>query len=168
MSSFVYKELETYDELKKKKLDAFTILQFHFNRIITGINRKLTFKHKLHNPWIIEIIEFVAPNAFYEFFRAVRDYKIQSGFTAVTVKNKKKTPKEYILTFTHKGVFKFHIEQIQGEFIGHLKKTSTNGNVASVVISEESPAIFHFKLNGTLKVHLKYTVVNKYGNCVSY
>ena len=166
MSSFVYKELETYDELKKKKIDVFMILKFHFDRIVTGINRKLTFKHKLYNPWTIEIIEFIAPNVFYEFYRAVRDYKIQSGFTAVTVKNKKKIPTEYILTFTHKGVFNFHIQQIKD--VGRLQKTSTNGNVASVVITEESPAVFHYKLKGTLKVHLKYKVVNKYGNCVSY
>ena len=114
------------------------------------------------------LVEHIAPEVYIQFFRAVRDYKFQIGIRTNTIKDKKGKTKEYNIKFTHKGVFTFHLKQI-AKSCRKLKKTAGNGSVASVTISEEKPAEFNFKVNnGTLKVTLRYKVVNKYGNSVSF
>ena len=103
--------LETYEELKKKEVKVANILSFHFARIICCIHRKLSFKQKFKNPWTINVSEYLSRDCFYEFFRAVRDYKIAYGRKCEITNYKTGDTKEYVITFTHLGCFRFHLCQ---------------------------------------------------------
>ena len=79
--------------LKKKKVKVTEILSFHFTRILFCIHRRLSFKQKLKNPWLINVSEYLCRDLYYNFFRAVRDYKIAYGRTCEIVYTKKVFPR---------------------------------------------------------------------------
>ena len=46
---------DSYDALEEKKIDIKVISSFHVLKILKNLNRRITFKEKFTNPWIIEI-----------------------------------------------------------------------------------------------------------------
>ena len=56
---------DSYDALEEKKIDIKVISSFHVLKIIKNLNRRITFKEKFTNPWIIEIGEHIHFSAFF-------------------------------------------------------------------------------------------------------
>ena len=46
---------ESYDALEEKMIDIKGILSFHVFKILQRLNRRITFKEKFKNPWIVEV-----------------------------------------------------------------------------------------------------------------
>lgn len=165
--------LETYDVLREKDVKVFEIVQFHLERISIGINQKISFKQKYKNPWTIEVVEFIQKSIFYEFFRAVRDYKISFGRNISTIKDKKKNSTSFIIEFTHYGCMRYHFTQSTTFTQDHIDKlfTKTNSieNKANIVINEEKPLLITYKIKtGMCSIKAHYMVKNKYGTVCSF
>ena len=147
------------------------MLTFHFARLLHSIERKLSFHQKYHNPWMIEVVEFIAPHIFEAAFKAIQDYIVRRTVSTNIIKYRNGSPKEYIISFSHSGPFKFHLKQLSG--IGECEKffckSNKLGNIAKIDVSEENRATLTYKPNtGSMKVTIKYNVTNKYGNVVSF
>ena len=56
---------DSYDALEEKKIDIKGILSCHALKILKNLNRRITFKEKFTNPWIIEIGEHIHFSAFF-------------------------------------------------------------------------------------------------------
>ena len=166
----LFAPLETYEVLRNKDVKIASILQFHFKRILASLYRKISFHQKYRNPWVIEVTEYISSEVYYQFFRAVRDYKISYGVVAKVTKDSKGFSKEYILEFNHLGAFRFHLKEVANESVdNYFKKSNSIGNNGSIIVSDEKKAVFKYKVGtGTLNIQLHYTVTNKYGNCVSF
>ena len=174
MSLFNQQPLETYEVLKSNQTSIFEIVQWHFEEIIKGINRKISLKKKYKDPFTCIVTRDIHPSTFYQVFRAIRDYKITFGTKAEVFKNKRKQVTGYSLSFTHFGALKFHLcqltekekEDIEKEF---LSKSFACGSRAKVVASDQKPFVITYKCSTsslTLKCH--YETTNSYGNVTSF
>ena len=111
---------ESYGSLEEKKIDIKSILSFHVLKILESLNRRITFKEKFKNPWTVEVGEHIHFSVFYEWFKAISDYKIEFGRTINIKRNSKNKPSNYTIVFNHFGCFKFHFEKIVGEKISNF------------------------------------------------
>ena len=48
-----------YKSLEEKNIKVLEVLQYHFNRIIIGLHRKISFKQTFTKPFQIEIVEYL-------------------------------------------------------------------------------------------------------------
>ena len=165
--------LETYEVLERKEVKIVGVLEFHMKRLTSSIHRKLSFKQKFVDPWVINISEYISKEVYYEFFRAVRDYKISYGRTCEIVRSKKNEPKEYVITFVHYGCLRFHLSKVidaNVDIDAVLSKSDAIGNKAKVIVDDaDKKAIMHYKIStGELKLKLHYEVKNKFGNICSF
>ena len=124
---------ESYDALEEKKIDIKGILSFHVLKILERLNRRITFKEKLKNPWIVEVGKHIHFIVFYKWFKAISDYDIELGQTISIKLNSKNKPSNYTTMFKHFGCFKFHFEKVVGEKISnYLEKVNKSGLQAKV------------------------------------
>ena len=79
--------------LKKKEVKVAGNFIIPFHTYIILHTQKMSFKQKLKNPWLINVSEYLCRDLFYNFFRAVRDYKIAYGRTCEIVYTKKVFPR---------------------------------------------------------------------------
>ena len=94
-------------------------------KILERLNRRITFKEKYKNPWIVEVGEHIHLSVFYEWFKAISDYKTEFGRTINIKRNSKNKPSNYTIVFNHVGCFKFHFTKIVGEKISnYLEKVN--------------------------------------------
>lgn len=122
-----FEPLETYQVLANKHVKTYEIIQFHFKKILQGIYRRLTFKQKFKNPWVAEVGEYICPEVFYEYYKAIRDFKISFGRTTEVKRNKQGKPTSYTIKFNHLGCMNFHLKKsIDGSSTDeYLKKQIT-------------------------------------------
>ena len=162
--------VESYGSLEEKKIDIKSILSFHVLKILESLNRRITFKEKFKNPWTVEVGEHIHFSVFYEWFKAISDYKIEFGRTINIKRNSKNKPSNYTIVLNHFGCFKFHFEKIVGEKISNfLEKLNKSGSQAKVEITSDKQAILDYKVSSSvlsLKVH--YNVKNRYGTVCSF
>ena len=160
-----------YQKLSSKQIEVSRILKFHFERIVRSVNRKIVFRQSFTRPWTVEVSEPVSLEIFYEWFKAVSDFS-NFGRTVSIIRNKKREPKEYRISFTHFGTFKFHINEAAKlddivEFFS--KKNTKTGEKAKVVVSESDPVEIIYKIStSSVSLKLKYIVQNRYGNVCSF
>lgn len=165
-------QMQSYDELRKSEVKVSPVLEWHLKRVLNSIHRKITFKQKFKNPWCVEVVEYLYKDIFYQFFRAVRDYRTSFGRNVDIVREKSGTPKEYILKFSHFGALVFHLNLATNKTCDIAKlftKSNPLGNTAEIEVSEEKPAVIRYKIKtGTMTIKMHYCVKNKYGNICSF
>ena len=81
-----------YKSLKEKNIKVFEVLQYHLNRIVIGIQRKISFKQTFTKPFQIEIVEYLEATCFYQFFKAVSDYS-EFGRKVTILRDKRENQK---------------------------------------------------------------------------
>ena len=87
-------------------------MNFHVLKILESLNRHITFQEKFKNPWIVEVGEDIHISGFYEWFKAISDYKIKFGLKINIKRNLKNKPSSYTIMLKYFGCFKFHFEKI--------------------------------------------------------
>ena len=164
MTSFKPAVLETYEVLRSYDCKIFTIIQWHFEEILKGINRKLTLKRKFTDPFTCTVSREIFKDTFYQVFRAIRDYKITVGTYTNVIRNKKKVITGYSFRFVHFGAFKYHFSQLaiteKSVVEQSLSKPFPCGSIANVVITEEKPLEISYKCSSStlvLKCHFEMT-----------
>ena len=166
-----FQPLETYEVLKKHKSDSYELVSWHFSEILKSINRKITLKKKLTEPFLCTVVREIHVNIFYQIFRAIRDYKITFGTETSELRNSKKQVTSYSVKFSHFGAFRYHLGQLSGkekeEVVTLLKKTFPTGGNGNVVVSEEKPVILTYKVS-TLVLKCHFETVNRYGHVTSF
>ena len=160
-------ELEPYKILSNENAAVKPILAFHFEELLKSLKRRISSKVSIRNPRTILITLHIHQSLYYAWYRAVRDSVPSFGRTVSTTKRKGKIVEERI-TFTHPGVFKYHIGQVLPSNIkveNYTKKTLTGSSKGNLKISEESPLVFTYnRSRGKLSVSGKYEITNRYGN----
>ena len=126
---------DSYKKFRELEFNAKEILEFHFQRISSSIYRKLLFKQKYHNPWTIEVVEFVNPTICKEFFRAIHDFHLKAGVTSQVVRDRRGKPKDYVVNFSMVEIFLHHYHRIS-PVKRSLKKTHL-GSTAQVICDQE-------------------------------
>ena len=132
---------ESYERLKTKKIDAVSLIEWHFANICHSINRNITFRQKFKNPWVVEVSERIQRDIFIEAFKAIRDFKIEYGRTINIQRDKSGVGVRYTITFNHFGSLKFHLSQLSKLDITELFKKQSNKGTAIVIVTEEENAI---------------------------
>ena len=63
----------SHEKLKKKEHSVQEILKFHISHLLECVYRRLSFRQKFKNPWLIEATERVNCKIFFEWFKAIED-----------------------------------------------------------------------------------------------
>jgi len=168
-----FQELETYEVLKQKNVLVFEIVKWHFQKILSGVNKRLTLKRKFTDPFIASLSREIISNVFFEVYRAVRDFVPFYGFKTSCERNKKGKVVQYHIEFVHLGTFIHHFKELTGlpktSIKNFIKKTFSTGCKANVVISEEKPFSLTYKLTtSVVTVRCHFETVNRFGNVTSY
>ena len=163
----------SYDRLTLKKIDVIKLLNWHFEKILKSINRKITFRQKYKNPWAVEVTEVLHRDIFIQAFIAIRDFAVEFGRTLKVVRDKKGTGTHYTITFSHLGCLRYHLHKLSGlekSNIDNLfKKVDKTKGKAEIEVSEERTAILSFNCKKSLlKLNLSYKVINRYGVTCSF
>ena len=69
----------SYSTQRSTNLPAIEILQFYIQQVLDSIYRKLSFKQRFKNPWVIEVLETLPRQVFYQWFRAVQNHSTEFG-----------------------------------------------------------------------------------------
>ena len=148
------------------------ILHFHISHLLECVYRRLSFRQKFKNPWLIEATERLNCKIFYEWFKAIEDYSIAFGRETEVKRDKSRlrNVKEYKVVFTHLGTFKFHISQVIGkDNLNLVRLNKTTGAKVNIVVSPEKPAVLVYnvkKRHVTLCVN--YELYNRYDVLCSF
>ena len=160
--------LETYDILKEKNYSIYNHLNWHFDKILKSIKRKISPKERFHCPWTIVISREIHFPIYLEFYGAIKDYKTAFG-RSITVKRDKKGVIEVItISFCHKGALQLHLKEVsnksEGAVRSYFHKQLRFDNIGDIIVSEEQPTTFVYKRSTeTLEISMKYEIKNRYG-----
>lgn len=164
--------MESYDKLKEKNIEISALLEWHFSNICRSIHRRITFKQKYKNPWMVEVSERIHRDLFIASYKAIKDYSVSFGTTYNVKRDRKGIGLSYKITFNHFGVLKYHLHKLSGlsktEILGLFSKKTERAS-AYIVISEEKPCSLEYNCrNCILKFRLSYKVENQYGTVCSF
>ena len=117
------------------------------------------------DPWTIVASEPLARQFFYEWFKVINDHLPGFGRTVDIVRNKSGKAASYRIKFTHIDTFKFHVEQIIGEYeINLVKGNKTTKEKVKIVCTDEKPIKTDYNISkGVLMISLKYNLFNRFG-----
>lgn len=164
--------LDSYSSLNETKIEVSPVLEWQFSRFLSSIRRKLIFKQKFKNPWMVEISENIHFSIYYQFYRAVRDHSSAYGRVVETIKNKKGVTTQLVIAFSHLGTLKYHLSKVSKikNVAYYFSKThAVNGCKAKVEVSAENPVTFIYtKSKHCLVITAHYTIHNKYGSVCSF
>ena len=59
---------DTYEKLKTKETNVYSVLQWHFEKLLKAIHRNITTRESLRQPWTVEVKREIKFGHFYEFF----------------------------------------------------------------------------------------------------
>ena len=162
----------SYEKLKRKEHSVQEILHFHISHLLECVHRRLSFRQKFKNPWLIEATERLNCKIFYEWFKAIEDYSIAFGRETEIRRDKSRlrNVKEYKVVFTHLGTFKFHISQIIGkDNLDLVKVNKTTGANVKIVVSSEKPAVLVYNVKkGHVTLCVNYELYNRYDVLCSF
>ena len=139
------------------------IISEEFIEILKSVKRKLTTKPSARNPGGIQVKVRLNKVAFWEWWRAIRDFVPNIGKIAEKKLYKNGNVKEYKVIFNRAGPFIFHINNVisaAGEDAeSFLSKEWKNGNSAKVLVNETNPFVFSYKpLASLLTVTCKFQI----------
>ena len=130
--------MSSYSHLVKKTTSVVNILNFVLYRSLKSIYRKLSFRQKYRNPWIIVASEPIAREICYEWLKAINDHLPDFGRTVKIVRNKSGKTVSYTIKFTPIGTFKFHVAKIiREDKINFVKENKTTKEKVKVVCIDE-------------------------------
>jgi len=164
---------DPYVQLDSKKIEVIKLLHWKFESIVKSLNRRLTFRQKYKNPWMVELTETIHRDIFVQAFKAIRDFPTEFGRALQVVRDRKGTGTHYKITFHHLGCFRHHIHKLSGISKDELdklfaKKSPTKGKI-QVVVTEEKSAVVSFDCKKSLlKLTVYYSVTNRYGVVCSF
>ena len=98
----------SYSRLRSTNLPAMEILQFCIQRVLHSIYRKLSFKQRFKNPWIMEVSEPLPRQVFYQCFRAVQSHSTEFGRSLHIKRDRAGNAISQKISYTHLGTFKYH------------------------------------------------------------
>ena len=154
----------SYSTLRSTNLPAIEILQFYIQQVLDSIYRKLSFKQRFKNPWVIEVLELLPRQVFYQWFRAVQNHSTEFERSLHIKWDSAGDTIGYKISFTHLGTFKYHIGEIIGgkENIKIREESKVTGELAKVAFSEEKLAEIVYQIKkGQVSFQLKQGVFNK-------
>ena len=159
---------DSYAVLGRQNVEVLPLLKFHFKEVFKTIHRRLSIRPTLKNPWVIVVSHKIFFDVFIQFFRAVRDYKIQLGVEIIEEKrDRHRRLLSAKIKFSNYNTFLFHFDKALGGGIEikSLLQKSIRDCTAKVVISDDKPALLNYDCKKhllNLKVH--YLAKNRYGN----
>ena len=158
----------SYTKLEEKNICVKELLNWHFNKILTDIHRRISSRERIRNPWTIEIKSIINWSLFYKFFVALDTFETAFGREINIDKNKQGRIKNICIIFNHYLSFVRHFGLIcdkEKPFIqSKLKKKLPSGCVGKVVVTNEKPLVMSYnKRTETLTLTVKYEVYNRYG-----
>jgi len=107
--------METYTVLEEKNINIIKLVHWHFGIILQSVKRKISNKQTYRDPFFISTTSIIHSDIFYQVFRAIRDYQTTFGTQTQVLRDSKKKVKQYCITFTHFGAFKFYLKKLSGE-----------------------------------------------------
>ena len=161
-------EFDSYESLSEKKIEVLPLVSFHFLEVLRCIKRRIVAKQTVRNPWMVRIRTKIPATVFFEWYRAVRDFRAAYGRDIRVVKDKKRKDilKEITITFYHIGPLKFHLlKAVDGNAVikDYIEK-KIGTSVGKIVVSREKPFIFTFRVaQGSLSINASYQIENRYG-----
>lgn len=156
---------EPYKILKEHQLFTFTLVQWHFQSVLKSLSRKVTIRQSFRNPFTIVLSETIYKEVYYQAYRVIRDYPTHFDTETKTIK-KSGVVKSYEIKFTAIQSLRFHLKQLSNidDTDQYLKKSFPHGEKGEVLVSEEQPALFFFKVStNTLTVTMKFSIKNRHG-----
>jgi hypothetical protein len=163
--------MTSYDDLRTNKTDVGPVVEWHMNRLIKTIYRKLTTRQTFRNPYKLFIVEPVCFPIFFQIFSAIKAYRNETTAPAIKITTNKPgrkatITKDYTLTFLNfYSVLHFftHILNFKCDVLGHLTKQIKNCNV-KIVVDPERPFVVHYKRKKEMMyVSGHFEVVNEFG-----
>ena len=91
--------------------------------------RKLSFKQRFKNPWVIEFSKPLPRQVFYQWFRAIQNHSTEFRRSLHIKHTRAGNTISYKISFSHLGTFKCHIGEIieQKENIKIRKENKVTG-----------------------------------------
>lgn len=162
--------IDSYAELDEKNILVINLIKFHFDTILTSLNRKIQAKQTLYNPFKVVINERVHSEIFLAVYKAIRDFRTAYGRELIVKKDKSGIIKEISIIFHHLGSLKFHLSNLSSLDINKIFKKKFKSNaVGDIICDDEKKCILHYKVSTkTLNITASYKVVNQYGMVCSY
>ena len=166
--------MSSHEVLRTKNFDASNLVQWHLNRILTSIKRKLTLKRSFKNPYQFHLTEPIPDFVFSEIFKVIKDYKVDSGTQPIVHTNTIRNKPGRRGTITNQYIVKFdtyfslvhhltHFFNKETNIINFFEKKIKKCNV-EVVVTKDKPFILHFKrTTQTVCVTGFFQVINEYG-----
>lgn len=163
----------SYDRLALKEVKVYEIITWKWVEILKAVKRRIIFKQKFKDPWIIKITESIHRSVFIPCFQAIRDHVVHFDFSFNVKRNRQGHGEFYTLVFKHFGELHFHLSKLSGQTKGEvlkcLKKDGSHKRKASVVVSPERPATITYNVKkARMTVELSYDITNRYGNVCSH
>ena len=128
----------SYETFKLKDCNVAVIAEWHFLELLKVVKRRLIFRQKFTNPWIINITENIHNIPVYQ---AVRDHTLHYNIHFTVKWDRIGNGEKYSIYFQHLGELIFHLSKITNitklavkEF---LHKAGMNDRTAEVVVSDE-------------------------------
>lgn len=162
-----FQPLQPYKILKEHQSSTSELITWHFTNIFESIHRKLTLPQNFRDSFTVKITTIIFRNLFYQAYRAIRDYPTQFGIICNTNKNRTKKVTGYVVKFTLKDAFQFHLKKLCGDnedIERNFCKWFQHREKAELIVTEENPALFEYKVStDTMNISIKYSIKNKYG-----
>ena len=105
----------SYDTNENEVVKVRPLLSYHFTQLLKGTNRKIQKPPNLSNPWKVKSTTNLHATVYLKWFRAVRDFRVQTFRNIVITKTKKGEVKEITITFTRVGPFCYHLGRAVNE-----------------------------------------------------
>ena len=159
--------------LRSYSLKSSDLLQWHFEEILTKIQKRISLRHTCRNTWAIEVKTVIHPDIFLPLYVAFENFQPKLGLHIEEEWYKsRKELKSVTFKFDLLGVLVYHLANICNHTVDIPKKftrTFKCGSYGNVVVNHEKPAtIMHSYSNKTLKFRANYIVRNEFGVLLSY
>lgn len=164
--------LDTYAVLRSETFGVGELLKYHFVEVIKLVYKKITQKENFRNPWEIILKREIFSQLYIQFYRAIKDFRTSFGRTVTVDRDSKNKIKSIKIVFTNLSALKLHLKELtnlsKADISKYFARSWKNGNTAKVVVSEEKPVVFIFKIStNSLVINMSYELKNKYGTvCV--
>ena len=106
--------LEIYNVLKKKNILIYDLVKWHFEKILTGINKRLTFKRKFTDPFVATLSREIHATIFMKFIEQFVTLFNHLDFLPSAKIIKKGQVTFYRIEFKHLRTFVHHFQNLTG------------------------------------------------------
>ena len=85
-------EFNSYGIFESKKVELLPIANFQFKILLQKVQRRLSIRQMIKNPWTVIIEEYIHRAIVLEWFKALRDHSTHFGRSIVEKRDKKRCP----------------------------------------------------------------------------